>query len=182
MTSSLAELLSRYQPRGDIEARDVEQVARLARSEPDPWLRTTPLHATASALIVHPDTRRVLLRWHERQRDWLQVGGHADAGEQDALAIALREAREETGLVDLAPWPDQGILHVVIVPVRAGGGEPAHEHADLRFVLTSATPDAAAPESPDAALRWLDVADALRGASQPNLAESLERLQQLFAG
>jgi hypothetical protein len=29
------------------------------------------LHATGSAIVVHPDTARVLLRWHERMRKYL---------------------------------------------------------------------------------------------------------------
>ena len=55
-------------------------------------------------MIVHPRLV-VLLRWHERQQAWLQVGGHGDPGEVDPFAIALREAEEETGLADLDVWP-----------------------------------------------------------------------------
>lgn len=58
---------------------------------------------TGSALMVHPSSGRVLLRWHERMQRWLQIGGHGDPGESDPLAVALRERREETGLPDLAP-------------------------------------------------------------------------------
>ncbi|MFF7649002.1 NUDIX domain-containing protein [Streptomyces sp. NPDC007983] len=64
------------------------------------------LHVTASALVVHPDSGRVLLRWHQRQQSWLLVGGHADPGERDPLVIAVREGQVETRLPDLAPWPD----------------------------------------------------------------------------
>src|SRR6266568_1047339 len=88
--------LSGYHAQGETETADVERMRRLAHCEPDPWLRSLPLHFTASALVVHPESRRVLLRWHQRQRMWLQVGGHADPGESDPLRIALREAREET--------------------------------------------------------------------------------------
>ena len=129
---------------------------------------------------MHPPTRRVLLRWHQRQRAWLQVGGHGDPGEQDALAIGRREAAEETGLADLVSWPDEAILHVVIVPVPAGRGEPAHEHGDVRFLLATDAPDAVRAENPDAALRWLTVPEAAKLTSEANLRESLRRLQQLL--
>ena len=76
---------------------------------------------TGSALIVHPASRRVLLRWHPRQQAWIQVGGHGDPGELDPLGIAEREAAEETGLADLAPWPDPDVRHVVVVSVPAAG-------------------------------------------------------------
>ena len=120
---------------------------RLAASEPGPWSRSLPLHFTASALVVQPDSGRVLLRWHQRQRMWLQAGGHGDPGETDPLAIALREAREETGLPDLVPWPDGALRHAVVCRVAPGKGEPAHEHADLRFIVATSAPDAARPET-----------------------------------
>ena len=99
----IAGLLGRYRPQDEAEAADVERVLALARSADDPWLRSLPLHVTASALVVHPGSGRVLLRWHQRQQAWIQVGGHGDPGESDPLGIALREAGEETGLTDLAP-------------------------------------------------------------------------------
>src|ERR1700751_185535 len=93
--------LAGYRPLGETEEADVAQMRRLADAEDDPWLRSLPLHFTASALIVHPASQRVLLRWHQRQQLWLQVGGHGDPGESDPLAIALREAVEEPGLTVL---------------------------------------------------------------------------------
>src|SRR6266567_5943399 len=90
------ELLRGYRPHGDPEAADVERVTALAEISDDPWSRSLPLHLTASALIVHPASGRVLLRWHPRQQAWLQVGGHGDPGERDPLGIARREAAEET--------------------------------------------------------------------------------------
>src|SRR5215207_695738 len=132
-------MLAHYRPTTEEEAADLRRV-QAALETGNPWSRSTPLHLTASALIVHPPSRRVLLRWHARQQAWLQVGGHADAGETDPLTIALREGREETGLDDLAPLADGSIVHVVIVPVPAALHEAAHEHADLRFVLMTQTP------------------------------------------
>lgn len=175
-------MLDDYQPEGAAETADVARARALTDAEPDPWLRTLPLHVTASALIVHPDSGRVLLRWHRRQQAWLQVGGHGDPGETDPLSIALREAEEETGLTDLVPWPDTRIRHVAIVSVPEGRGEPAHEHADVRFLLATQNPDAVVPEGPDAPLRWLPLADAEALTSEPNLLETLARARQSLAG
>src|SRR5438477_4262559 len=103
------------------DAADVERVRALL-THGDPWSRSSPLHVTGSALIIDPASGRVLLRWHERQRAWLQVGGHADADEADAQEIALREAAEETGLSDLIEWPRSDYtkpVQIDIVPVPA---------------------------------------------------------------
>jgi 8-oxo-dGTP pyrophosphatase MutT (NUDIX family) len=175
------DLLNRYRPHDDAEAADVERVRALAATADDPWLRSLPLHITASALIVHPGSGRVLLRWHQRQQAWLQVGGHGDPGETDALAIALREAREESGLTDLKPWPDAGLRQVAVVSVPANHREPAHEHADVRFVLATQDPDAAQAESPDAPLRWLPVREAAGLTSEANFRDLLFRVERLLS-
>ncbi len=104
--TSIQDLLATYHPEGETEAADVARVRALLERSPDPYPRSLPMHVTGSALIVHPASGRVLLRWHPRQQAWLQVGGHGDPGETDPLGIAEREAAEETGLADLVPWPD----------------------------------------------------------------------------
>jgi 8-oxo-dGTP pyrophosphatase MutT (NUDIX family) len=182
----LAELLAvldRYQPRSTDEAADVERIRSVALRG-DAWARSTPLHATGSAVIVHPASKQVLLRWHDRMRAWLQVGGHADAAETDPFVIALREAQEETGLRDLVAWPDAGaplVVQVVVVPVPPGNGEPPHEHADLRYVLATNSPDAATPEAETARLRWLPVDVALTEVTEDNLRTCLRRVAELLA-
>jgi 8-oxo-dGTP pyrophosphatase MutT (NUDIX family) len=170
--------LDGYEPRSDDEARDILRIRQLAAGH-DPWGRDSLLHITGSAVVVHPPTGRVLLRWHERMGSWLQVGGHADPGETDPLATARREAREETGLADLAGWPDPErprLVHVVVVPVPAGRGEPFHEHADFRYVLATGTPEAVAAENPAARLRWLTFAEAEAVVAEDNLAVTLSRV------
>jgi 8-oxo-dGTP pyrophosphatase MutT (NUDIX family) len=178
----LTALLERYRPQDDAETADVRRLRALLGTAGDPYQRDLPLHVTASALIAHPPTGRVLLRWHQRAQAWLQVGGHGDPGETDPLAIAAREAEEETGLTDLAPWPDAAIRQVAIVRVSPGRGEPAHEHADVRFFMATAAPEAARPENPDAPLRWLTLPEARAATSEPNLRHALTQMASLLAG
>jgi 8-oxo-dGTP pyrophosphatase MutT (NUDIX family) len=177
----LAAVLDDYVPQSDQEAADVERVRDLS-AQADAWSRSLPLHVTGSAIILHPDSRRVLQRWHERMQGWLQVGGHADPGETAPFDIALREAQEETGLSDLAAWPDPGqprVIQVVIVPVPAGRGEPAHEHADIRYVLSTNRPNDATPESSVARLRWLRFEEAISEVGEDNLRICLLRIANL---
>ena len=176
----LRRLLTGYQPQSETEEADVERMRRLAGSAPDPWTRALPMHFTASALVIHPGSGRVLLRWHPKHDLWLQVGGHADPGETDPLQVALREAREETGLADLVPWPDARLRHAVVCYVRPSATEPEHEHADLRYLLATSEPDAIRPETAEAPLRWLgiDAARDLVGAN--NLRHTLDRAERVL--
>jgi len=178
--AELTARLDRYQPDGGAETADIQRVQALLATPGDPYQRDLPLHVTASALIVHPPTSRILLRWHQRQHAWLQVGGHGDPGETDPLAIAAREAEEETGLADLVPWPDDAIRHVAIVHVPPGKGEPAHEHADVRFFMATATPDTIRAENAQAQLRWLSLPAARDTTSEPNLRETFARVEPLL--
>src|ERR1700730_11131764 len=178
----LAEVLDEYVARTDQEVADIWRLRGLA-ARGDVWARSLPVHATGSAVILHPDSGRVLLRWHERMQAWLQVGGHADPGEFSPLDIALREGREETGLGDLAPWPDPippTVVQVVIVPVPAGRGEPAHEHADVRYVLATHRPDDAMPESAVAHLRWLPSEEAIAEVAEQSMRVFQQRIGALL--
>jgi 8-oxo-dGTP pyrophosphatase MutT (NUDIX family) len=180
----LAAVLEGYRPRSDEEARDFGRLRELALAR-DPWDRTSPLHVTGSAFVLHPATGRVLLRWHDRMQGWLHVGGHAGPGETSPFGVALREAREETGLPDLAPWPDAArptLVQVVIVPVPAGRGEPEHEHADFRYLVATGRPDDATPEQAAARLRWVPLAEARSMVAEENMRVSLSRIAEILGG
>ena len=178
----VADLIEGYRPATRREADDVERVRALLAGPDggDPWLRGNALHLTGSALVVHPGTGRVLLRWHERLGTWLQVGGHGDPGEVDPLAVAVREAVEETGLTDVEPWPDGALRHVVVVPVPASAKEPVHEHADLRFLLSTGTPEAVRAENERAPLRWASPREAAALTASADLRETLARVVALL--
>jgi 8-oxo-dGTP pyrophosphatase MutT (NUDIX family) len=63
----------------------------------------------------------------------MQLGGHSD-GDSDTLAVALREAREESGLDGIRSLSDE-IFDLDIHEIPARRNEPAHLHYDIRFLL-----------------------------------------------
>ena len=179
----IASVIDAYRARDEGERADVARL-RDAIGSADVVTRDTPLHVTGSALVVHPSTRRVLLRWHPRMQMWMQVGGHFDAGEADPWIVALREAREETGLTDLRAAKKEDTarpLQIVIVPVPAHGNEPAHEHADFRYLLVTDTPAAVVAESSAAELRWVDLPVAIADTTEDNLRVFLTRVSEALA-
>ena len=178
----LSEVLGGYRP---VDAAEVADVRRLtdALDAGDLFARTSRLHVTGSALVMHPASQRVLLRWHTKMEQWMQVGGHFDPGESDPVLVAMREGYEETGLDDLRPVTGmigRGPIaivpvQIVIVPVPAHGDEPAHEHADFRYVFVTDQPDAIREESSAARLRWMSFATARAEAGEENLRTFLTR-------
>jgi 8-oxo-dGTP pyrophosphatase MutT (NUDIX family) len=95
---------------------------------------------TGSAWVVSEDGRSCLLTHHAKLDKWLQLGGHAD-GESDIRSVALREAREESGLQQLAVLSTRGVdapLDIDVHSIPAAGGEPAHRHYDVCFLVEAA--------------------------------------------
>jgi len=155
-------------------ARDrelAEEFARFAAEQPDCLHRTCrPGHFTGSAWVVDAARRRTLLTHHRKLDKWLQLGGHAD-GEANLAEVALREAREESGLANIRlVSPEIYDLDRHLIPAR--GAEPAHWHYDVRFLIEAdpAEPLVITSESKD--LAWVDLTDVAR----LNAEESLLRL------
>lgn len=163
----LLDLLARYAAAHPDEAAAALRVRRLVETHADCFERSCRAgHVTASAWLLSPDGRRFLLTHHRKLGRWLQLGGHAD-GDPDPAAVALREAREESGLADLrfayaadAPVPIDLDVH----PIPARGAEPAHDHHDVRFVLVAAPGQTIAASDESNALEWFEM-DALESVA-----------------
>jgi 8-oxo-dGTP pyrophosphatase MutT (NUDIX family) len=129
---------------------------RFVETHDDCLLRScVPGHLTGSAWIVSPDRRRTLVTHHRKLDKWLQLGGHAD-GEGDLLAVALREAREESGLRDVRIIsPEIFDVDRHLIPARKS--DPDHYHYDLRFLVEAdpTQPLAISDESHD--LAWVPI-------------------------
>ena len=93
------------------EQRDKTGILRFLAGHPDAFDRENlTAHMTASAWVLSPDRRQVVMVYHNLYHSWSWTGGHAD-GDRDLLAVAMREVTEETGLRQLellhpgsSPW------------------------------------------------------------------------------
>ena len=84
-------------------------------------------------------------------------GGHAE-NETDAYAVALREAREETGLQHLR-LARPGIYDVDVHQIPARGPEPAHLHYDVRFAFYAERSARPIPSDESHEVAWISLKD-----------------------
>ena len=109
---TLIQQLEAYHPWNEQEDRDREELLRRLRSGEELYTRdNASAHLTASAWVVSPDRRQVLMAYHNLYDSWAWLGGHAD-GDRDLLAVALREVREESGLESVRPVYVSSHLHL----------------------------------------------------------------------
>ncbi len=88
---------------------------------------------TGSAWILDYDHQHVLLIHHSKLDKWLQPGGHTD-GNANVFEVALKEAKEETGLNSLIPFGEE-IFDIDIHDIPEYKEVPAHLHYDIRFIF-----------------------------------------------
>ena len=182
----LLHVLRLYEEENRGERPMVERVRRLISEYQNCFEREClPGHITASSWIFSHDRTHFLLTHHRKLGRWLQLGGHAD-GDANPLNVALREAREESGMVHFdrvdryrtssvsEGFPIPADLDVHRIPSRPG--EPEHEHYDFRFILVArlGQPLVISEESSD--LAWFRTEELEQALDRAGADESLLRL------
>lgn len=139
------------------EAEMTRATLRFVESHPDCLLRScVEGHLTGSAWIVSPGRTRTLLTHHVKLDKWLQLGGHAD-GDPDLRAVALREAREESGLGNVRVIAPE-IFDVDRHWIPARKDVPSHHHYDVRFLLEADPGEPLTVSSESKELAWVELA------------------------
>lgn len=171
---NLRQSLERYVPINEQEEADRRMMLLAIDTLDDPLSRKNPFaHFSASGWIVNPDRSSVLMAWHNIYKTWAWTGGHAD-GEADLLSVALREAREETGVTEIRPVSNQ-IYSLEIIPVNAhvkrGSFVSAHLHMNVTYLLEAddAQPLRVKPDE-NSAVAWLSLDEAADNKDEPYMA------------
>jgi 8-oxo-dGTP pyrophosphatase MutT (NUDIX family) len=179
----LLETLDRYLALHPDDLVRVDHIRQFVRQHADCLSRScVEGHLTGSAWIVSRELDRVLLVHHRRLGRWLQPGGHAD-GEPLLHRVALREAREETGLVSIEIQRTGGEILPIDVDVHRiprCGAEPAHLHHDVRYLLL-ADPDErlqVSDESHD--VRWFEHAELEKISREESLLRMARRARDVL--
>ncbi|MBW4652999.1 MAG: NUDIX hydrolase [Kaiparowitsia implicata GSE-PSE-MK54-09C] len=126
--------IAAHRPFDGEEAQSINASLAFLDEHPHFWQRHNYVgHLTASAWVVNAARSHVLLTHHRKFDRWLQLGGHIEEGDESLLAGALREAVEESGIVNIKPM-QTAIFDVGHHPINTPK-EPPHVHYDIRFLF-----------------------------------------------
>ena len=171
------EQIKAYRPWNEQERQDQALILAFLERNPDAFYRSNLLaHMTASAWVVNPQRSKALMVYHRLYDSWSWAGGHAD-GEEDLLAVALREVREETGIQRLRPVTEE-IYSLEVLTVdgheKQGKYVPSHLHLNVTYLLEAEEEQPLRIcEAENSGVAWFPLADALAASTEPWFVERI---------
>ena len=177
MNMKIVEEIKKYRPCNEQEQRDKAVILAFLENNEDTFLRSNLLaHMTASSWIVNPERTKTLMVYHNIYDSWSWTGGHAD-GETDLLSVALREAREETGIAHVRPVsPEIFSLEVLTVDGHEKRGEyvPSHLHLNVTYLLEAEESDTLhICKEENSGVAWFTLEEALKASTEPWFVERI---------
>ena len=168
---SLEKQLEEYQPYNEQEEKDLALIQKLLAQEPDIFDRSCLFaHMTASTWVVNREKTKVLMAYHKIYDSWAWLGGHAD-GERDLLKVALKEVREESGVVHVRPLLDTP-FSIEILTVdgheKRGSYVSSHLHLNVTYLLEADETDPLRKkEDENSGVAWFGLKEAVEVSTEP---------------
>lgn len=167
----LIEEIQRYIPYNQQEQMDRAAILHALETEMDIFTRRNSLaHMTASAWVVNRQRTKVLMVYHNIYQSWAWLGGHAD-GDEDMLAVALREVQEESGLQTVVPVSEEIFsLEVLTVDghVKRGAYVSSHLHLNATYLLEADEAEALTGKPDEnSGVAWFTPEGAIQASTEP---------------
>lgn len=166
-----------YRPYNEQEERDKKVMLTLLATQPDIFVRENQVaHMTASSWLLNHTHDKVLMIYHNIYQSWSWTGGHAD-GEKNLLAVAIKEAQEETGVSNIRPVSED-IFSLEILTVdgheKRGAYVPSHLHLNVTYLL-EADEEEVLRVKPDenSGVKWFSLEEALKACTEPWMIERI---------
>ncbi len=183
---NLRRKIENYIPYNCEEEKDKEIMLKYMDTFDDVLTRDNEIgHFTSSCWIVNKDKTKVLMVYHNIYNSWSWTGGHAD-GESDLLKVSLKEAREETGLVNVDPlYEDIFSIEVLGVDGHMKNGKyiSSHMHLNLTYLLSADENEVThikADENSD--VKWFELDEAVKVSNEPYMKKIYSKLNEKLEG
>ena len=126
-------------PTNEQESQDKKIILRFIEKFPNNILlrENEFAHITSSGFIMNKALDKALMIHHNIRNTWAWTGGHVD-GDPNFLYVALKEAKEETGINSVTAL-SENIVSIDILPVfghvRRNKYVSAHLHLSVAYIL-----------------------------------------------
>jgi 8-oxo-dGTP pyrophosphatase MutT (NUDIX family) len=136
-------------------------------------------HITSSSFILNRTCDKALMIHHNIYNTWAWTGGHAD-GDTDLLEIAIKEAKEETGLKNVIALNER-IESIDILPVwghkKRGKYISAHLHLNVSYILIANETDKLIINKEETSgVKWISINEIEEHSKEPFLIEIYNKL------
>lgn len=136
-------------------------------------------HITGSAWLVNKTLTHVFFTHHKKLDRWFQPGGHSD-GNPNTLAVAMKEASEESGIEDVFIQPlNDDIFDIDIHTIPARKNEPEHLHYDIRFILEADMNQPLNISDESHEIAWIAIEDISKYTNEISIMRMLDKMKQL---
>lgn len=166
--------ISQFKPESNQEQNDQQtMLAFIKNYQENVLLRENKIaHLTSSALILNASKDKLLMVYHNIYNSWSWTGGHAD-GETDLLQVAIKEAKEETGLKKVTVY-DRKIVSLDILPVfgHIKNNQPisAHLHLSVAYLLQASERESLAIKPDEnSGVKWIPIVQLPDYVSEPHM-------------
>ena len=126
-------------------------------------------HFTSSAFVFNKERTKILMIYHKIYNSWAWVGGHSD-GDSDLLYVAMKEAKEETGIKNVKPI-SKDIYSLELINVngheKRGKYVGSHVHLNVTYLLEAdESEEIRIKEDENSGVKWVPIDDILNVTSE----------------
>lgn len=174
------EQIKKYIPCNEQERKDKEIILNCIETQTNILTRNNEVsHITSSGFIVNKNRDKVLMIHHNIYNSWGWTGGHAD-GDEDLLEVAIKEAKEETGVKHIKPvTTDICSIEILTVNshIKRNKYVAPHLHLSVAYILEASEEDALhIKEDENSGVKWISMNDIKKYVNEEHMIGVYEKL------
>ena len=168
---SLKENIERFVPYNEQEEVDKKIMLNYIKDFDDVLTRQNQYgHFTSSAFVLNKEKTKILMAYHKIYNSWAWVGGHSD-GDSDLLYVAMKEAKEETGIKNVKSI-SKDIYSLELINVngheKRGKYVGSHVHLNITYLLEAdENEEIHIKEDENSGVKWITIDKILEASSEP---------------
>jgi len=143
-------------------------------------------HIVASGFVYARREAKFLMLYHKDLDMYLYPGGHVNADDENILEAAIREVKEETGLIDIKQFYtcNNKLVPIDIDTHEIGYNErlnlPKHNHFDFRyFFIVDRVKDIKIDTYEHSDYRWISARELAKNEDYARIVNKFERIFEI---